>query len=114
MTSCTSAGGCPDEVHLGDIGTVFRATINDCSNGTQTPLDVSSATTLELFFKKPSGTVVTQTAVLTTDGTDGQIEYVTISGDLDEVGNWMLQARVVMAGGDWRSDIGQFRVYANL
>ena len=104
----------PEEVHFGDIGTIFRATINDCVNGVQSPIDLSTVTTLQLIFKSPSGVVKTKTAVFTTDGTDGQIQYVTIADDLDEVGNWKLQAYIVLPSGSWRSDIGTFRVYENL
>ncbi len=116
--SCSASTSCPEEVHLGDIGTIFRATINDCTetNGvaTQTAIDISSATTLELIFKSPKGVVKTFTAGFTTDGSDGQIQYTTILGDLDEVGNWKIQAYIVLPTGSWRSDIGQFRVHENL
>lgn len=103
-----------EEVHYNDIGTIFRATINDCINGTQTIIDLSAATTLQLIFKSPNGVVKTKNASLTTDGTDGQIQYTTVDQDLDEVGNWKLQAYIVLPSGSWRSDIGCFRVYENL
>lgn len=118
--SCSTATCCcPEEVHLGDIGTIFRATINDCTtdaNGdcVQTPIDLSPATTLQLIFKSPSGVVKTKTAGFTTDGTDGQIQYTTIADDLDEIGDWLLQAYIVLPTGSWRSDIGTFKVFENL
>lgn len=109
---------CKDEVHLNDIGTIFRATINDCDEtldpAAQVVLDISSATTTELIFEKPSGATLTKTATFTTDGTDGQIEYATISGDLDEIGTWRIQAYIVLPSGSWRSDIGCFTVHENL
>jgi hypothetical protein len=61
------------EVHVGDVGTVFRLTLSDGS----TIVDASGATTKEILFRKPSGAVVTKSAAFTTDGTDGKIEYVT-------------------------------------
>lgn len=103
------------EIHEGDIGTIIRATIKDKqADGTLSVLDISGATTLELVFKKPSGTKLTKVAVLTTDGTDGQMEYVTISGDLNETGEWKIQAYIVLPSGSWRSDIGCFTVFENL
>jgi len=105
---------CQDEVHLNDIGTIFRATINDCVDGVQSVLDISSATTKELVFKTPLGILKTKTASFTTDGTDGQIEWTTINGDLDEIGEWKLQAYIVLPSGSWRSDIGCFIVNENL
>ena len=104
-----------EEIHLDDIGTVIEVTITDKnSDGTATVLDISSATVTELIFKKPSGTVVTQTAGFTTDGTDGKIQYITIAADIDEFGTWHLQARIVMPSGTWKSDVGHFVVASNL
>lgn len=102
------------EIHVGDIGTVIRVTVNNCVSGTTTPLDISAATSTKIIFKSPSGTVKTMTAAFTTDGTDGQIEYILQAGDLDETGYWKIQSEVVLPSGTWRSDIGSFQVYENL
>lgn len=102
------------EIHVNDIGTVFLVTVKDCVSGTETTLNISTATTLQFIFSTPSGTTKTRTAVFDTDGLDGKIKYTTINGDLDEPGTWKLQARIVMGGGDWKSDITSFRVYENL
>lgn len=100
-----------NEIHESDIGTLFKATIKDDT----TIVDVSSASTLQLIFKKPkSGTLVTQTASLFTDGTDGIITYTSVSGDLNECGRWKLQGRVVIGTGDWKSDKANFVVHRNL
>ena len=99
-----------NEIREDDIGTIIRATILDGSN----IVDVSSATTQEFIFKPPRSTSFSRTTTFTTDGTDGRIEYTTISGDLFEPGNWKFQAHVILTTGDWRSDIGTFTVYKNL
>lgn len=109
MSTCSER-----EIHLNDIGTVFLVTINDCVAGVPTVLDVSSATTLQLIFQSPSGTSTTQTASLYTDGTDGKVTYTSISGDIDEVGTWRLQASVVIGGGTFRSEVKSFRVHDNI
>lgn len=97
--------------HVGDIGTTFRATIKD---GLQV-IPIGAATTLELFFKGPTGAASVRTAVLTTDGTDGKMEYITSSGtDLDEPGEWRWQAHVVLPSGEWRSEVRTFTVEDNL
>ena len=96
-----------------DVGTKFQAVIKD-QNGTI--VDVSSATTKELIFKAPSGEVKTFEAENVDDGTDGEIEYTTEAGDIDEPGDWMWQARIVIGGddgddgGDWKSAIRRFNV----
>lgn len=99
-----------NEIHYGDIGTEFRITIKDDT----TVVDLSTASELYLIFKKPgtSGTV-TKTASLHTDGTDGIITYTTVEGDMDEVGTWKVQAKIVM-NGTWYSDIKSFKCHRNL
>ena len=90
-----------------DIGTILRLTINDDGS----PVDVSSAvTTKNILLKKPSGSVVTKAASFTTDGTDGQIQYVTLISEIDEVGVWQAQAHVVITAGTFRSTIERFTV----
>ena len=99
------------EIHLADIGTVFRLTLKDCDD---VAVDISSATTKEIIFKKPDGTQVTKAASFYSDGTDGIIEYSTIEDDLDMTGTWKIQAKVIMPTGTWSSNIQSFKVYANL
>lgn len=102
------------EVHYNDIGTVILVTVNDCVSGTSTTLDLSSAILLELIFKSPSGSAVTKSASLYTDGTDGKIFYTSLDGDFNEVGTWRIQAKIGIGGGTFRSDVGSFKVYENL
>ncbi len=100
-----------DEVHVGDIGTVFEATITDAG----VVVDVSGASTKDLNFLKPDGTTtLNKTASFTTDGVDGKIRYTTIAGDLTPAGTWQIQAHVILGGGDWKSDIIEFNVFANI
>lgn len=99
-----------DEVHNGDIGTVFEATITDAG----VVVDISSATTKDLNFLKPSAATLNKAAVFTTDGTDGKIRYVTLSGDLDEDGKWSIQGHVVFGGGSWKTNVVEFNVFGNV
>ena len=104
-----------EEAHLNDIGTVFRVTVYDTSStGSTTVANISGASTKQFTFKRPSGTTFTKVAVFTTDGSDGQIEYVAVDGDLDAAGTWSLQALVTTADGTWNTNVGSFRVYENL
>ncbi len=100
-----------DEVHVGDIGTVFEATITDAG----VVVDISGASTKDLNFLKPDGTTtLNKNGSFTTDGTDGKLRYTTISGDLDTAGTWQIQAHVILGGGAWKSDIIEFNVFANI
>ena len=98
------------EIHVGDIGTAFEVTLKDCDG----VVDISTATSKELIFRKPDKTVVVKIAVFKTDGTDGIIQYLTILDDLDLKGAWSIQAKVTLPTGTWSSDIQKFKVYANL
>ena len=104
-----------EEAHVSDIGTVFRVTVYDTdSAGATSALDISAATTKQFIFGKPDGTTSTKTATFTTDGSNGQLEYSTVSGDLDTAGTWSLQVYFATSGGSWRTDVGTFKVYENL
>jgi hypothetical protein len=99
-----------DEIHVNDIGTTFKCLIKDDDD----IRDVSTASTKELIFLKPSGETLTKTASFTTDGTDGYIQYTSVDGDLDESGFWKIQAHIVLGSLDLRSNIEVFKVHPNL
>jgi hypothetical protein len=98
------------EIHEGDVGTKLLVTITDDGS----VVDISSATTLSIFIKKPNGTVLSRTGVLETDGTDGKMYYITVAGDLDKAGNYKIQAKVVLASGSFFSSTATFKVHCNL
>lgn len=99
-----------NEIHVGDVGTTFTVTILDENS------DVVNLSTADvnLLFEKPDGVVLTKDASFVTDGTDGQVKYVTIAGDLDLHGNWSLQAFVDYGSVEWYSDIAKFKVHKNV
>ena len=99
-----------DEIHVDDVGTLFKATIADCPDS----LDISGASTKQLKFKKPGGTVITRAGTFFTDGSDGILTYTSIAGDIDECGRWELQAFLVLGGSSYHSDVAKFRVFRNL
>ena len=99
-----------EEIHKEDIGTIFRLTVKD----SDVVVDISSQTLMQIKLRPKDGATKTKTAVFTTDGTDGKMQYVTIAGDLHCTDEWELQSRVTLSDGDWNSNIATFRVYANL
>lgn len=96
-------------VYTDDEGTVLRVKIVDAD---EVAIDVSTATARTIYLTKTDGTVVAKTAVFTTDGTDGLIEYTTVTSDFDMLGIWSIQGRVEMPTGKWRSYKGYFEVKA--
>lgn len=99
-----------NEIRQYDIGVQFILTITEDSSA----LDISLATTKEIIIQTPSGTSTTYTATFLTDGTDGKIYYTSVDGDLDNIGQHKIQAKVVLSGGTYKSTIEKFKVKANL
>ena len=100
-----------NEIHIGDIGTVFEVTLMDDI----VVVDISSASVMQIVFEKADGTKVINTAVFTSNGVDGKMQFVTtVAGDLDQTGNWKIQGIVTLPTGKWSSDISKFKVYGNL
>lgn len=103
-----------EEVHEGDIGTVFEATMKD---GT-TVVDLTDNTSIDFIFQRPDGSSFTKEAELVGDGTDGKMKYVVEDATiLTPAGIWHLQAKIVMPdppAGTWRSNRHKFRVYENI
>lgn len=98
------------EIHVNDIGTKFLATIKDDG----VVVDISSAISITMVFKKPDDEVVNRVGTFETNGEDGQVFYTTIAGDLDEAGQYKLQAKVVLPTGTYYTDIYSFQVHCNL
>lgn len=96
-----------EEIRIGDIGTIFRGTIYDEDGNAQ---DISTATTKQLIFKKPDGTLLPKTATFFTDGTDGKLQYEVQVNDIDQIGRWQIEPYVITPNGEWHGSIGQFLV----
>lgn len=99
-----------NEIHVGDVGTTFVLIVSD--NGS--PVDISGATLLEIYLRPVGGNNIQKTAVITTDGYDGKMQYVTIAGDLDIAGLWEIQGRVQFGSNTWKTTVKQFHVYSNI
>jgi len=101
---------CP--IQLGAIGTSLEVTVVDC-DGAVIPLN--SATIKTIHLKGPDGAVlVSKTAELVTDGSDGKMHYVTLANDLNASGKWKIQGFVELPIGTWSTTIGMFVVADNL
>ena len=105
---------CTAPIFVDDEGTIFRITIQECIVDVLTAVDVSAQTAMSFIFKRPDATTLTVIPVFTIDGTDGQLQYVTITGDIDAAGVWCLQAEVTLPGGIFRTSIIKFDVEAKL
>jgi|TARA_B100002052_G_scaffold465_1_gene448 hypothetical protein len=98
------------QIHVGDVGTTLIVTILD--NGSV--VDISSATSLQILIRKPDATTLTKAGILTTDGSDGKMQHVSVTGDFDQPGNYRIQGKVDISGGTYSSSVGSFKVHCNL
>ena len=78
-------------VRKNDIGTIFELTVRDESG---TVVNLATATVLQIRFRTPSGILLTKTAVLTGNGTDGKMQYTSLLNDISEEGVWYIQGWV--------------------
>lgn len=99
-----------NEIHVGDVGTVFTATLKDSG----TAVDISNASTKYFLLRQPGGTTSTVTANFTTSGTDGVLNFTSTSSHFDQMGLYRLQAFINDGTNQWHTDIFRFNVFANL
>ncbi len=97
-------------VRVNDTGTRFELTIveNDVA------VDISSATMKTIKFQKPDNVILSKTADFTTDGTDGKIDYVSITNDIDVKGEWKIQGYIEIPSGKFHTSMSSFGVSGNL
>ncbi|MAK37644.1 MAG: hypothetical protein CMC15_15910 [Flavobacteriaceae bacterium] len=98
------------QIHVNDVGTTLIGTVLDSG----VAVDISSASSIQMLIKKPDQTTLTKTASFNSDGTDGKMKYVTISGDIDQAGNYKIQGKVVLGTATYFSSVSTFKVYCNL
>ena len=79
------------EFGKGDIGNILILTVLE----DDVFKDISNATTKEYFIKRPNEIIVKVTVPFNTDGTDGKLKYVFVSGDLDFVGLYEVQVFLI-------------------
>ena len=99
-----------DKIFVGNIGTILQVTIKEKG----LIVDISAATLKQLVVVDPSGTRNVHTAAFLTDGTDGKLQYATVSGDLPIPGEYHIQAILVLTTWSGKSSIGKFPVMENL
>ena len=87
------------KIYIGDVGTIIRVDAGQ---------DISTATTLDIKYRKPDGTEATWTGVL--DGTNF-VRYTTIAGDLDQTGGWQIQLVIALPGWSGCGETTGFTVY---
>jgi hypothetical protein len=94
------------KVRLNDVGTIFRVRILEDT----TPVILTACTDKHIILTKPDGTQVTKEADFFTDGSDGYIQYTSITGDINQTGLWNIQGFVEFVNQSWHTSIDSFLV----
>jgi len=79
------------KIYKDSIGLLVQVNCNE---------DISNASQLLIFVKKPSGRVITWTA-FKIQNYPTKIGYITVSGDLDEIGTYKVQVHVTFPSSGW-------------
>jgi predicted hydrolase (HD superfamily) len=90
--------------YVGDVGTEVLV---------DTGSDISTATVMRMYVKKPSGKEETWTAIIGPPNAIGvltKMKYIVKQGDWDEAGWWTLQAYVELPGWKGRGDSVKFKL----
>jgi len=92
-------------IRVGGYGTAIELRFLDGNK----IVPLQTATLKQIVLRKPDGTTkLTKTAVFTTDGSDGKIEYVTVAGDIDVAGMWEAEGYVETPEGGYPSSAFEF------
>jgi bacillopeptidase F (M6 metalloprotease family) len=96
-----------NKIFIDSVGITINITCRDYDYNL---LDMSTATITELVVRKPSGDEVIWDA--TVDGTSHEIlKYVTVDGDLDESGSYLVQGKIQIGSWLGYSETFEFKVY---
>jgi hypothetical protein len=93
-----------------NVGVALEVEVKSTNGGgTCAPLNLGEAT-VYLLIRKPSSTVLEVEAEVT-NPRKGIVQYVTVDGDLDEIGTYRYQVRVEPVSGQvWHSSFGSLEV----
>lgn len=84
-------------VFLNDIGTLIRVDVGS---------DITGATVHKIKYIKPDGSTGDWDATVSTQ----YLQYTTVADDLNQIGEWIVQALVTTASGTWHGEITRFEV----
>jgi len=97
--------------HIADVGSEIRLRVLDQDGAV---VSLATASSMQIWFKKPDNTYKKEPATLLTDGTDGYLKYVFDADDLNCPGDWLAQAYVVIGALTLHSTYYTFRIDRNL
>lgn len=104
-----------DHIQVGAIGLAIKLQIKDGNEIMNLTSASISASSIRIIIEKPDDTLISASATFYTDGTDGIIFYKTSgSSDLDQVGDYNVQAYIIAPDFSGYTTPVTFPVYENL
>jgi hypothetical protein len=99
-----------NEIHVGDVGHRTTLTFKDGASA----VDISGATTAQVWFRRPSGSVLKLDGTFTTDGSDGKLYVDSTASCFVSAGDtWEVQGYMKTATQTFHSDKTVFQVHDN-
>jgi len=95
------------DVRQNDVGVAIRLTVKDQDGAV---VNVAAATEITFTFQKPDETTVEKDGSLSGSGADGNVQYVTEAGFLDQPGGWTYDVRVAVGALRVTSEPVKFKV----
>jgi hypothetical protein len=100
------------DLHEDDVDTTIEiVVVEENTAGVLVPVNISSATILQIKFISPNGTQITKAATLSTNGSDGKMKYVTEAGFLTPHGVWRKMGYLSMP--NWEGHTEESTFYVN-
>jgi hypothetical protein len=104
---------CESDIPVGAQGVQLELEVLE--NCLTTAFDISSPNAIAITVERPDGSTFTRAATLTTDGTDGKMFILTVTGDITVKGTYKMQGSVNLPSGlDTPTTIGTFDAFENL
>lgn len=104
------------QCQLTDQGVSLVVLVLD-SNGN--PVNLRNASLLKIITVRPSGVIAENVATFYTNGFDGKMSFASsaqapIGTGLDQVGEWLIQGKIILGGNTQFTQVGYFSVNNNL
>jgi len=107
------------KIHVGDQGTEFQLLVEDTTlSDTNSPVDLTGVTTMEMVFTDPDGVETTKTAsIANAPGTDGIIKFVNNDSTfINQGGMWFYRAKLLftVSSNIFHSNDAEFEVLGSV
>lgn len=100
------------EIQVNDVGTRIDITVKDQEGNV---VDLTTSTDVKLKCLPPDGSSVKVFDVsFNSDGSDGQVYYITQDSDINTTGTWELQVIVTFGTNVFHSAVEKLKVLRNI